>query len=179
MTDMKKNAADKQRFGIRKYSFGAASVLLATVFALGLQSSTAEALGVGVPGVGVHTDMDVYSYGDGYGSHSHYDPYYSGDFSSYGEYYYPRDGRDGRPGAPGLPGRDGRDGRDGQDGQPGRDGMNGQTGHHAPANNGQGQMASQELPSTGDKVNPFFTAAALAVMAGAGVVATGIKRKKD
>ncbi|WP_136106857.1 YSIRK-type signal peptide-containing protein, partial [Streptococcus pyogenes] len=43
MKDMNKNVAQKQRFSIRKYRFGAASVLLATVFALGMQTTTVHA----------------------------------------------------------------------------------------------------------------------------------------
>lgn len=39
--------------------------------------------------------------------------------------------------------------------------------------------AKAQLPSTGDKANPFFTAAALAVMASAGMVAVSRKRKED
>ncbi|MCK1227991.1 YSIRK-type signal peptide-containing protein, partial [Streptococcus uberis] len=69
MTHMNKNGRYKQRFSIRKYKFGAASVLLGTLFALGMTGTTAQALGpsdasgwgsggygaygVGVPGVGV------------------------------------------------------------------------------------------------------------------------------
>ncbi|CRH91900.1 Immunoglobulin G-binding protein H precursor [Chlamydia trachomatis] len=37
----------------------------------------------------------------------------------------------------------------------------------------------KQLPSTGESVNPFFTAAALAVIAGAGMVAVGSKRKEN
>ncbi|WP_424153997.1 LPXTG cell wall anchor domain-containing protein [Streptococcus porcinus] len=40
-------------------------------------------------------------------------------------------------------------------------------------------MAGEQLPSTGDSINPFFTAAALAVLAGAGMLATTIKTKKE
>ncbi|WP_129587065.1 LPXTG cell wall anchor domain-containing protein [Streptococcus penaeicida] len=42
----------------------------------------------------------------------------------------------------------------------------------------QNPSASEQLPSTGDSVNPFFTAAALAVMASAGMV-SALKTKKD
>lgn len=39
------------------------------------------------------------------------------------------------------------------------------------------KKTTNQLPATGEAVNPFFTAAALAVMATAGVVA--IKRKEN
>lgn len=63
MTHMNNNGRYKQRFSLRKYKFGAASVLLGTIFALGMTGTTAQAQltqgvgagfpGVGVPGVGV------------------------------------------------------------------------------------------------------------------------------
>ncbi len=40
------------------------------------------------------------------------------------------------------------------------------------------KKANNQLPSTGEAVNPFFTAAALAVMATAGVAVVA-KRKED
>ncbi|KPJ22256.1 LPXTG cell wall anchor domain-containing protein, partial [Streptococcus phocae] len=39
--------------------------------------------------------------------------------------------------------------------------------------------AEHQLPSTGESTNPFFTAAAVAVMASAGVLAVSAKRKED
>ncbi|WP_052123803.1 albumin-binding GA domain-containing protein [Streptococcus phocae] len=41
------------------------------------------------------------------------------------------------------------------------------------------KAAANQLPSTGEATNPFFTAAAMAVMAGAGMVAFSAKRKED
>ncbi|WP_425523335.1 LPXTG cell wall anchor domain-containing protein [Streptococcus dysgalactiae subsp. equisimilis] len=38
---------------------------------------------------------------------------------------------------------------------------------------------AETLPTTGEGSNPFFTAAALAVMAGAGALAVASKRKED
>ncbi|HEK9483184.1 TPA: LPXTG cell wall anchor domain-containing protein, partial [Streptococcus equi subsp. equi] len=38
---------------------------------------------------------------------------------------------------------------------------------------------TNKLPSTGEATNPFFTAAALAVMAGAGVAAVSTRRKEN
>ncbi|CCW40973.1 YSIRK signal domain/LPXTG anchor domain surface protein [Streptococcus agalactiae] len=38
---------------------------------------------------------------------------------------------------------------------------------------------TKKLPSTGDSTNPFFTAAAVAIMASAGVIAVASKRKED
>lgn len=61
MTHMNKNGRYKQRFSLRKYKFGAASVLLGTLFALGMTGTTAEAqhhpLSPGSPG--------AYPYGPG------------------------------------------------------------------------------------------------------------------
>ncbi|WP_247907423.1 LPXTG cell wall anchor domain-containing protein, partial [Streptococcus anginosus] len=37
----------------------------------------------------------------------------------------------------------------------------------------------KKLPATGESVNPFFTAAAFAVIAGVGMVAVSSKRKED
>ncbi|MCD3381602.1 LPXTG cell wall anchor domain-containing protein, partial [Streptococcus equi subsp. zooepidemicus] len=41
------------------------------------------------------------------------------------------------------------------------------------------KQEAKKLPSTGEATHPFFTAAALAVMASAGVVVVSTKRKED
>nr|WP_268741214.1 LPXTG cell wall anchor domain-containing protein [Streptococcus ictaluri] len=43
----------------------------------------------------------------------------------------------------------------------------------------EAKKEEKQLPSTGNATNPFFTAAAIAVMAGAGMVAVSSKRKED
>ncbi|WMB29417.1 LPXTG cell wall anchor domain-containing protein [Streptococcus didelphis] len=46
--------------------------------------------------------------------------------------------------------------------------------------NGQANPNKQELPSTGDSAaNPFFTAAAMTVLVGAGALVAGRKRKEN
>nr|WP_269206265.1 LPXTG cell wall anchor domain-containing protein [Streptococcus equi] len=48
----------------------------------------------------------------------------------------------------------------------------------APAKQKDKQKA-KTLPTTGEKANPFFTAAALAIMASAGALAVTSKRQQD
>ncbi|HGH9565958.1 TPA: LPXTG cell wall anchor domain-containing protein, partial [Streptococcus pyogenes] len=108
--------------------------------------------------------------------------------------------RDGKDGQPGRDGKDGQPGRDGKDGQPGRDGKDGQPGRDGKytsqkvevktlstgisnakdaAKSTSTRNTKEQLPATGEQLTPFFTVAALAVIAGAGMVTTSVKRKED
>ncbi|HER5646002.1 TPA: LPXTG cell wall anchor domain-containing protein [Streptococcus pyogenes] len=101
-----------------------------------------------------------------------------------------KDGKDGQNGKDGLPGKDGKDGQDGKDGLPGKDGKDGQDGKDGlPGKDGQpGKPAPKtpaahdthrQLPATGETTNPFFTAAAVAIMTTAGVVAVAKRQENN
>ncbi|VGR14208.1 collagen-like surface-anchored protein [Streptococcus pyogenes] len=99
--------------------------------------------------------------------------------------------RDGKDGQPGRDGKDGQPGRDGKDGQPGRDGKytsqkvevktlsTGISNAKDAAKSTSTHNTKEQLPVTGEQLTPFFTVAALAVIAGAGMVTTSVKRKED
>ncbi|HER5652544.1 TPA: LPXTG cell wall anchor domain-containing protein, partial [Streptococcus pyogenes] len=78
-------------------------------------------------------------------------------------------------GKDGLPGKDGKDGQDGKDGLPGKDGQPGKPAPKTPA----AHDTHRQLPATGETTNPFFTAAAVAIMTTAGVVAVAKRQENN
>ncbi|HHJ9200219.1 TPA: LPXTG cell wall anchor domain-containing protein, partial [Streptococcus pyogenes] len=113
-------------------------------------------------------------------------------------------GPQGPQGETGPQGPAGKDGQDGKDGLPGKDGKDGQPGKPAPktpevpqnpSNRGLNKPQTQggnqlaktpaahdthrQLPATGETTNPFFTAAAVAIMTTAGVVAVAKRQENN
>lgn len=102
MTHMNKNGRYKQRFSIRKYKFGAASVLLGTIFALGMTGTTAQAQHGYGSTYGLPYGPEILSrnsfYNSGFGDvtgtpinpvTNSYGPSYLGNTDSYNSYYNP------------------------------------------------------------------------------------------